>query len=191
MLAATGAPVAAQDPAPVPPPPAPADIRHRGELFGDWGGARQKLGEKQTKIDVSYTQFFDWVPVGDDNRGFDYGGKIDVKGEANLSKSLWDGFSVGGHFEMRYGDVPLLAGGTLIPTSTALLFPESDGTHAARHQPVRQPGLREQVRAAVRPPQLPRSLQRSSVHGRRRYRSLHEPVARRAAGVDTHDSAVG
>jgi porin len=131
ILAATGASVAAQDPAPVPPPPPPTDVLHRGELFGDWGGARTKLGEKQSKIDVSYTQFFDWVPVGDDNRGFDYGGKIDVKGEANLSKSLWDGFSVGGHFEMRYGDVPLLAGGTLIPTSTALLFPESDGTHAA------------------------------------------------------------
>ena len=82
LVLATGAPVAAQDPAPVPPPPAPTDIRHRGELFGDWGGARTKLGEKQTKIDVSYTQFFDWVPVGDDNRGFDYGGKIDVIGRS-------------------------------------------------------------------------------------------------------------
>ena len=92
---------------------------------------------------------------------------------------------------MRYGDVPLLAGGTLIPTSTALLFPESDGTHAALTSLYGTPGLREQVRAAVRPLQLPRSLQRSSVHGRRRYRSLHEPVAGRAAGLGTHDSAVG
>ncbi len=131
ILAATRAPAAAQDPAQAPPPPPPTDIVHRGELFGDWGGAREKLGQKQSKIDVSYTQFFDWVPVGDDNRGFDYGGKFDVKAEANLSKYRWDGFSMGGHFEVRYGDVPLLAGGTLIPTSTALLFPESAGTHAA------------------------------------------------------------
>jgi porin len=44
---------------------------------------------------------------------------------------LWEGFSAVGHVEMRSGDVPLLAGGTFIPTSTALLFPESSGTHAA------------------------------------------------------------
>ncbi len=113
------------------PPPAPAtDILKRGELLGDWGGARDKMGQKGTKVDASFTQFFDWVPVGDDDRGFDYGGKFDLKVESNLSKFLWEGFSVGGHFELRYGDVPLLAGGTLIPTSTALLFPESEGTHA-------------------------------------------------------------
>ena len=90
------------------------------------------MGEKGTKIDVSYTQFFDWVPVGDDDRGFDYGGKLDVRVQSNLSKLLWEGFSVAGHVEMRYGDVPLLAGGTLIPTSTALLFPESSKAHTPR-----------------------------------------------------------
>ena len=119
-------------PPPIPPPPPepPKDFLKRDALFGDWGGARTKLGEKGTKIDASLTQFFDWVPVGDDNRGFDYGGKIDVVVQSNLSKYLWEGFSVGGHFEMRYGDVPLFAGGTLIPTSSALLFPEATGTHA-------------------------------------------------------------
>ena len=89
-----------QPPPPPPPPPPPAepsapatDILKRGELFGDWGGARTKMGQKGTKIDVSYTQFFDWVPVGDDDRGFDYGGKFDVKVQSNLSKLLWEGFS--------------------------------------------------------------------------------------------------
>ena len=132
VFLANAIPAMAQEPAPAPAaPPAPAtDILKRGELFGDWGGARERMGQKGTKIDASYTQFFDWVPVGDDNRGFDYGGKFDLKVESNLSKFLWEGFSVGGHFEVRSGDVPLLAGGTLIPTSTALLFPESDGTHA-------------------------------------------------------------
>ena len=129
----TNAPAAAAQeaaPAQVAPPSPPTDIIKRGELFGDWGGARTRMGEKGTKIDASFTQFFDWVPDGDDDRGYDYGGKFDVKVQSNLSKSLWEGFSVGGHFELRYGDVPLLAGGTLIPTSTALLFPESEGTHA-------------------------------------------------------------
>ena len=133
LLAGT-VPAAAQDPAAAPaaaPAPAPAtDIVKRGELFGDWGGSRTRMGEKGTKIQASYTQFFDWVPDGDDDRGYDYGGKFDVKVQSSLSKLLWEGFSATGHFEVRYGDVPLLAGGTLIPTSTALLFPESDGTHA-------------------------------------------------------------
>ncbi len=86
-------------PEPIPPPP-PTDVLHRGELFGDWGGARTKLGAEGTKIDASFTQFFDWVPVGDDDRGFDYGGKFDVKVQSNLSKFLWDGFSATGHFEL-------------------------------------------------------------------------------------------
>lgn len=129
VLLATATPVVAQTPAAA-PPAAQTDILKRGELFGDWGGARTKLGQKGTKIDVSYTQFFDWVPVGDDDRGFDYGGRFDAQVQSNLNKSLGEGFSVAGHFELRSGDVPLLAGGTLIPTSTALLFPESSGTHA-------------------------------------------------------------
>lgn len=133
LVILTNAPAAAAQeaaPAQAPPPPPPTDIVKRGQLLGDWGGARTRMGENGTKIDASYTQFFDWVPDGDDDRGYDYGGKFDVKVQSNLSKSLWEGFSVGGHFELRYGDVPLLAGGTLIPTSTALLFPESEGTHA-------------------------------------------------------------
>jgi porin len=89
------------------------------------------MGEAGTKIDASFTQFFDWVPVGDNDRGFDYGGKFDVKVQSNLGKYLWEGFSATGHFALRFGDVPLLSGGTLIPTSTALLFPESSGTAAA------------------------------------------------------------
>ena len=130
FLLSVAANAGAQTPAEPPPPPPSTDVLKRGELLGDWGGARTKLRDKGTKINASFTQFFDWVPVGDDDRGYDYGGKIDVVVQSNLSKYLWEGFSVGGHFEMRYGDVPLVAGGTLIPTSSALLFPEASGTHA-------------------------------------------------------------
>jgi porin len=121
-------PEPAQPPAPVQTPV--VEWLKQPEATGDWGGARTRLLKHGTKIEPSFTQFFDWVPVGDDDRGFDYGGKFDVKVQSDLSQSLWEGFSVAGHFELRYGDVPLLAGGTLIPTSTALLFPESEGTHA-------------------------------------------------------------
>jgi porin len=90
LLAGT-VPAAAQDPAPAPAaaPAPPTDIVKRGELFGDWGGSRTKLGAKGTKIQASYTQFFDWVPDGDDDRGYDYGGNFDDKVQSSLSKILW------------------------------------------------------------------------------------------------------
>jgi porin len=133
LLAAGVSPATAQTAAQSGQPPSPPpsdDWVRRPELLGDWGGHRTKLLQNGTKLDLSFTQFFDWVPVGDDDRGFDYGGKFDVKSKSDLSEHAWEGFSVDAHFELRYGDVPLLAGGTLIPTSTALLFPDSDGTEA-------------------------------------------------------------
>lgn len=124
---------AAQETAPIStaqPSPAPG-WRDRGELTGDWNGVRATLQSKAgTTFEASLTQFFDWAPEGDDDRGFDYGGKIDVKSRTSLSKWLWDNSLLTAHVEMRYGDTPLAAGGTLIPTSAALLFPESEGTHA-------------------------------------------------------------
>jgi porin len=126
VFAATplAAQTATQDPAP------PATWLTQPELLGNWGGARTKLGEKGTRIDASFTQFFDWVPVGDDERGFDYGGKFDIKTRSDFSQYGWKGFSIDAHVELRFGDVPLLSGGTFIPTSTALLFPDSSGTAA-------------------------------------------------------------
>jgi porin len=38
--------------------------------------------------------------------------------------------SVDAHVEMRFGDTPLFAGGTLIPSNAGLVFPEREGTHA-------------------------------------------------------------
>jgi porin len=126
-------PVSGQTAEPGPPAPQSAtaeDLLKQPELTGNWGGARERLLKNGTRIEASLTQFFDWAPEGDDDRGFDYGGKVDLKVKSDLSNHLWKGFSADGHFELRYGDVPLLSGGTLIPTSTALLFPESEGTHA-------------------------------------------------------------
>jgi porin len=110
---------------------APSDWIRRAELTGDWGGRRTKLeSEGGTRLDISLTQFFHWVPEGDDDRGFDYGGKLEVKSKTALGKWLKNMSSLDAHVELRYGDTPLVAGGTLIPTSSALIFPESEGTHA-------------------------------------------------------------
>ena len=82
-------PAAAQDPA------APAPPRSgRRDRYRQARRALRRLGRRADedgrrrgrKIDASYTQFFDWVPDGDDDRGFDYGGKFDVKVQSSLSK---------------------------------------------------------------------------------------------------------
>jgi porin len=103
----------------------------RGELSGDWGGGREWLRMKGgTTLEIGFTQFFHWVPEGEDERGYDYGGKLDVKSKTSLGNWLWPNSSVDAHVELRYGDTPLFSGGTLIPTSAALQFPENEGTHA-------------------------------------------------------------
>lgn len=111
------------------------DLLKQKQLTGDWGGNRTKMEQNGTKISASFTQFFDWAPVrqnaaGDVEQDYLYGGKFDVMDTTDLSKIAWTGLSVSAHFELRYGDVPLLAGGTLIPTNTALLFPEAQDTKA-------------------------------------------------------------
>jgi porin len=112
------------------------ELLGRQNLFGDWGGARTKMQNAGTKFDVTFTQFFQWAPqsdtppLGDVTQHYLYGGKFDVMDTSDLSKIAWKGLSVSGHLEVRYGDVPLLTGGTLIPTNTALLFPEAQDTKA-------------------------------------------------------------
>ncbi len=77
------------------------------------------------------------------------------------------------------------------PDEHGAALPRIVGHARQCHQPLWHAGLREQVRAAVRPFQFPRPLQRAPVHGWRRHRSLHEPVARGAAGLGAHRAAVG
>jgi porin len=122
----------AQDPAPTPPPQestATNEWLSREKLLGDWGGSRREMGARGVNLTLDFTQFFEWAPEGDDDRGFDYGGKLDFKVRSDLSNYVAKGLSATSHVEFRYGDTPLLAGGTLLPTSAALLFPEAEGEH--------------------------------------------------------------
>jgi porin len=131
LLCGLGArPVQTQEPSAPPPPEqsiAANDWLTREKLFGDWGGTRTELGNRGIRIGVDFTQFFEWAPEGDDDRGFDYGGKLDFRFGSDLSNYVAKGLSVTSHVKFRYGDTPLLAGGTLLPTSAALLFPEAEG----------------------------------------------------------------
>jgi porin len=133
VLAGLGAsPTLAQEPAQpaAPPPPAEAsDWLTREKLLGDWGGTRTEMGNRGLRVGVDFTQFFEWAPEGDDDRGFDYGGKLDFRFTSDLSNYVAKGLGATAHVEFRYGDTPLLAGGTLLPTNTALLFPEAEGEH--------------------------------------------------------------
>jgi porin len=102
----------------------------RGELTGNWGGLRESLESKAgTTLEIGLTQFFDWAPEGDEERGYDYGGKLDIKSKTSLGRWVKNA-SVAAHVELRYGDTPLFAAGTLIPASAALIFPDREGTHA-------------------------------------------------------------
>jgi porin len=102
----------------------------RPEMLGDWGGLRTKMGERGLKIGVTWTQFFQWSPTSQDTRGWDYGGKLDVRATQDFANMNLEGVTATTHIEFRYGDTPLFAGGTLVPTNTALLFPESEGAKA-------------------------------------------------------------
>ena len=93
----------------------------RPEMLGDWGGL---------KIGATWTQFFQWSPRSQDTRGWDYGGKLDVRATQDFANMNLEGVTATTHIEFRYGDTPLFAGGTLVPTNTALLFPESEGSKA-------------------------------------------------------------
>ena len=87
------------------------------------------MAERGLKIDANWTQFFAYAPgkppTGDDYE-WDYGGKLDAKFTQDFSKQGWDGLSLTGHLDFRYGDTTLFAGGTLMPTNAALLIPKND-----------------------------------------------------------------
>jgi len=102
----------------------------RPEMLGDWGGTRTTLAEHGFTVGASWTQFFQWAPTVDDERAWEYGGKLDFNMNQDLTKQGWSGVTATSHVEFRYGDVPLLAGGTLTPTSSALLFPKAEGASA-------------------------------------------------------------
>ena len=122
-----------------PPPPAQApltvqDWMKRPQLLGDWGGARTRMEASGITMGAGWTQFFQWAPktspLGDE-REFLYGGKLDFRATGDFSKmdDRFKGLSASAHVEFRYGDAPLLAGGTFLPANAALLIPAREGAY--------------------------------------------------------------
>jgi porin len=130
------APAPEQGPAPTPPQTALTvhDWLKRPQLLGDWGGARTTMADKGVTLGAAWTQFFQWAPMqspNGDERDFLYGGKLDFRAASDFGKmdDRFKGLSASAHVEFRYGDVPLLAGGTLLPTNSALLIPATEGSY--------------------------------------------------------------
>src|SRR5688572_2967669 len=122
-----------------PPPPAQTpltvqDWLRRPQLLGDWGGFRTRMADSGFTMDAGWTQFFQWAPMTSplgDERDFLYGGKVDFRTTADFSKmsDRLQGISGSAHVEFRYGEAPLLAGGVLLPTNSALLIPDREGAY--------------------------------------------------------------
>lgn len=96
----------------------------RDTLTGDWGGHRTSLKERGITLAPRLTQFYQGALAGGGNRGFQYGGKLDLMLNADLSRmGFWDGFSLTIHGEYNYGWSMNGVGGVVSPPNTALLFP--------------------------------------------------------------------
>ncbi len=93
-------------------------------LTGDWAGSRISLKEHGITLAPRLTQFYQGLRAGDGDSDFQYGGKVDLMLNADLSKlGFWNGFSVTVHAEHDYGESINGTGGILSPVNTALLFP--------------------------------------------------------------------
>lgn len=110
---------------PAPPP----GWLERDTLTGDWGGGRTRLKEHGITLKPRVTLFYQGMTAGDDDHGFEFGGKADVLLNVDLGKlGLWKGFSMTVHGEYNFGKSVNGRGGTIAPVNTALYFPGIEGT---------------------------------------------------------------
>jgi porin len=119
---------AAQAAVPTQAPLTVKDWVNRPQMLGDWGGARTRAEDNGFQLGASWTQFFQWAPMtspNGDTRDYLYGGKADFRATGDFGKmnDKWNGLSAAAHVEFRYGEVPLLPGGTFVPVNSALLMP--------------------------------------------------------------------
>jgi porin len=77
----------------------------RPTLTGNWWGARDTLATHGVIFDISFSQFYQGVTQGGNDRDFEYGGKFDYYVTLDGGKAgLLPGFSATTHIETRYGD---------------------------------------------------------------------------------------
>jgi len=82
------------------------DIWHRDKLLGDVGGARSAMGAHGVAVDVRLSQYYQGVTSGGVNENAEYGGTLDHRVNADLTKlfGLWNGLSLSVHARTRFGE---------------------------------------------------------------------------------------
>jgi porin len=106
---------------------AEASLVERDTLTLDWFGAGPRLRERGIDISASLTQFYQGLVSGDGPDDWEYGGKQDVFFRLDGGKlGLWQGLRISAHFEQTFGHSNQAAGGTLLPSNTAMKFPRGN-----------------------------------------------------------------
>jgi porin len=113
-------------PPPSPPAPFEGGLFERSQLTGDWFGARTRLFENGVQFRGNWTQFLGEVGSGGTNNNGTYGAKLNYFLNIDGEKAgLWKGFFIDMHAETIYGNSTNFRTGSLLPTNTAMLFPDN------------------------------------------------------------------
>ena len=101
----------------------------RSSIFDTPGGVKEKLLDRGSKLDVSWTQFVQGLVDGDGDESAEYGGKVDIVLNLDMEKlGLWRGLSINIHQENIHGnDTNSQGDGTILPVNAALAFPGAGG----------------------------------------------------------------
>ena len=119
MGLAAPSPASAKEPA-----NAPESLWTRDRPGGDWGGARDALGEHGLRFDLWATGFYQDLLEGAGNDDGGFSDRADLMIDGDTGKlGLWRGGGVHAHVTYRGGDLPGFRGGALFPVHTSGLLP--------------------------------------------------------------------
>ncbi len=99
-------------------------LRDDDVLLGDWGGPRTSLAESGLSFDLQWTQSVQGVVHGGRDKGWKYGGSLDLLTSVDLgSMDVVPGGFVRALLQGRYGESVIREAGTILPVNTDLFFP--------------------------------------------------------------------
>lgn len=96
----------------------------RGQLTGEWFGARPALAEHGLTFNLFYTAIDQGTIFGTGDNDFEFGDRFDALIDLDFGKlGLWKGGSLHSHLEYSSGNAPAWHGGALLPVNTAMALP--------------------------------------------------------------------